>query len=156
MDQCAGNPDVWSQILNGLMGGVGCRSEDGDRMLNEIGTSRVSRRKASSVALTGDAEYGCIGQSANIRIIDRTEQSATVAWHDPTSCHYDDQRWHRARATRDGVCAISGTIIQRGADIYRPSRARPVPVNAGAMILASMLLPLTKADVCPGTEYASI
>ncbi|WP_204356236.1 DUF3331 domain-containing protein [Burkholderia sp. JP2-270] len=75
-----------------------------------------------------------------IRVIER--QSATtvsIAWHDATRCSYGDQAWQTVRARVRGVCAVSGCPIEPGDPVYRPRPTRPVPINAGAMILASVL-----------------
>jgi len=55
-------------------------------------------------------------------------------------------------ARTDGVYAISGAFIPQGAEIYRPSRGSPRPVNAGTMILTSMLPPLAKIDWGAGVK----
>jgi Domain of unknown function (DUF3331) len=86
--------------------------------------------------------------SVTINVLDRTERTATLAWHDPTSCHYDDQRWHRVAARSNGVCAMTGALITRGTDVFRPSRRKTnlAPSNAHAMILASALQALPLLD----------
>ncbi|WP_175922779.1 DUF3331 domain-containing protein [Burkholderia latens] len=75
-----------------------------------------------------------------VSVVER--QSATtvsIAWRDATRCSYGDQVWQTARARVGGVCAVSGRPIAPGDPVYRPRPTRPVPINAGAMILASVL-----------------
>jgi hypothetical protein len=145
------NPDAvsvetWGKILSGLMAGATCGKDDRQRVLDQAPANQEARRRErrsgiSLVCVSGDE----VGRCASIRILDRTEKKATIAWHDSTSCHYEDQRWTRSIAARVGVCAMSGEMILRGADIFRPSRANPVPANAGAMILTSALPTLDQA-----------
>jgi hypothetical protein len=121
MNQTVDSPNVWGQILSGLVGGAVFRPNLADRNAGDLDASRSGASKTDS-------------------------NTVTVAWHDSTSCHYDDQHWHRAKAAHEGICAISGTFIAQGADIYRPSRCSHSPVNAGAMILTDALPPLPKVD----------
>ncbi|WP_409241550.1 DUF3331 domain-containing protein [Caballeronia sp. INML2] len=53
-------------------------------------------------------------------------------------CCYGDQTWRAMRARTADVCAMSGCAISPGDVVYWPN-LRPVPSNAGAMILASVL-----------------
>ena len=72
-----------------------------------------------------------------VSILERTSESAAiVSWRDPTRCSYHFQLWRRACSTRSGVCALSGTVINAGDTIYKPI-AKPPPLNASAMILAT-------------------
>ncbi|MEJ8797443.1 DUF3331 domain-containing protein [Trinickia caryophylli] len=74
-----------------------------------------------------------------VKVIDRpTPTTATIEWRESTRCSYGDQLWRAARARVAGVCAMSGKAIARGDSVYRPSN-RPLPRNAEAMILASVL-----------------
>ncbi|WP_080436093.1 DUF3331 domain-containing protein [Burkholderia ubonensis] len=73
-----------------------------------------------------------------VKILDRPDRNTvTVAWCDPTLCHYGDQIWEAGIAKSTGVCAISGMCIERGDEIYKPRSARKRPLNANAMILCS-------------------
>ncbi|MBB3261685.1 hypothetical protein F4827_006569 [Paraburkholderia bannensis] len=75
-----------------------------------------------------------------VHVIDRpTQSTATVVWRDSTLCSYGDQVWHFSRARAAGVCAMSGRAIQPGDAIYKPRPCWPAPLNAGAMILRSVL-----------------
>ncbi|MFT0174038.1 DUF3331 domain-containing protein [Paraburkholderia mimosarum] len=74
-----------------------------------------------------------------MKIVEWSEKSLTIVWHDPTACSYDDQRWRRTRSTRVGVCAVSGLVIHQGQDVFKPCRSKPSPANAEAMILANAL-----------------
>jgi hypothetical protein len=81
-----------------------------------------------------------------INVLELTESSATIGWYDPTRCRYEDQRWRRFKARRAGVCAMTGSLIAAGADVFRPVPARRNPANADAMILARALQCLGAAD----------
>nr|WP_242665749.1 DUF3331 domain-containing protein [Paraburkholderia ginsengiterrae] len=79
---------------------------------------------------------GHLLRGASVRVIDRpTATTAVVAWSDPTFCFYGDQVWRAGIARHQGICAISGRLIRRGDEVYKPSR-RPTPANAMAMILS--------------------
>jgi hypothetical protein len=74
-----------------------------------------------------------------VKLIERpSSTTATIEWRDPTRCCYGDQVWRAMRARTAGVCAMSGVEIRPGDRVYGPN-PRPVPGNAGAMILASVL-----------------
>jgi hypothetical protein len=77
---------------------------------------------------------------AQVALIERpTSATATIAWRDATHCSYGDQLWHAARARVNGVCAMSGRAIHVGDAVFKPRRGRPAPLNASAMILATVL-----------------
>ncbi|ABE30079.1 hypothetical protein Bxe_A2895 [Paraburkholderia xenovorans LB400] len=63
--------------------------------------------------------------------------SATVVWNEP-NCRYGYQTWRAAVSRVSGVCVISGTRIRRGDLVFKP-QMRPVPLNAHAMILQSVV-----------------
>lgn len=74
-----------------------------------------------------------------VRVIDRPSPTiAIVAWSDPTLCCYGDQTWQAGVARRAGICAASGKPIRRGTEVYKP-RCKPMPANAYAMILATVV-----------------
>nr|WP_308010339.1 DUF3331 domain-containing protein [Burkholderia vietnamiensis] len=86
-------------------------------------------------ARAGDAER----RAVSVSFVDRVSSTAvTIAWRDSTHCSYGDQTWHVTRARASGVCALSGEPVRIGDAVYQP-RARPKPLNAGAMILESVL-----------------
>jgi hypothetical protein len=129
--------DPWKHILHLLQQDCSSSSGHERRARQPFGEGR-SGRTVSSYFPT------CVA----IGVLDYTDRTATLTWHDPTACHYDDQRWHRAAAQCNGVCAMTGALITRGADVFRPSRRKTsrAPRNAGAMILASALLALPLID----------
>jgi hypothetical protein len=131
------NGDPWKHILYVLQ--QDCSSSRGD----ERKANRESPR-----GRPGGTAAPYFPTCVKISVLDRTDRTATLAWHDPTSCHYDDQRWHRAAAQCNGVCAMTGALITRGTDIFRPSRRKTnlAPCNAHAMILASALQALPLLD----------
>jgi hypothetical protein len=74
-----------------------------------------------------------------VKLIERpSTTTVTIEWRDSTRCCYGDQVWRAMRARTAGVCAMSGSTILPGDHVYAPN-PRPVPSNAGAMILASVL-----------------
>ncbi|MFM0226918.1 DUF3331 domain-containing protein [Paraburkholderia dipogonis] len=73
-----------------------------------------------------------------VTIAERTgPMSATVIWNEP-NCRYGYQTWRAAVSRVSGVCVISGKLIRRGDMVFKP-QARPVPLNAHAMILQSVV-----------------
>ena len=75
-----------------------------------------------------------------VNLIERTSSSTvTIAWRDATSCFYGAQIWRVTNAKVSGVCAMSGARIKRGDRIFLPRHSKPAPVNAKAMILASVI-----------------
>jgi hypothetical protein len=83
---------------------------------------------------------GLVHGEVSVSLIDRpTSSTATIAWRDSTRCCYGDQVWRSSRARVEGVCAMSGRPIRPGDPVYKPRPCRPMPVNAGAMILTSAL-----------------
>jgi len=70
-----------------------------------------------------------------------TPRTATVSWCDPLSGYYGHQTWRVALAKQYGECVLSGKRIKPGDFIYRPVTCQPPPGNAGAMIIATELVP---------------
>lgn len=82
----------------------------------------------------------------SVSLVDRpTTSTATIAWRDSTRCCYGDQVWRSSRARVEGVCAMSGRPIHPGDPVYKPRPCRPMPLNAGAMILTSALNDATQS-----------
>jgi hypothetical protein len=78
--------------------------------------------------------------SLTVRIVERlTHCTVSVCWHDATACRYDDQIWRLGVARRSGVCALTSRSIQTGEAVYRPINTSCIPLNHGAMILASCI-----------------
>lgn len=132
--------DPWSQTLclldslsrpEELPSSHSVASAAGDR----FSARRSAQRRSAAVACA-------VGKrDAHIRVLERpTSRTAIVTWGDPTSCHYGDQVWRVARASSDGLCALSGQQIRRGDVVYRPSHYRLAPANAGSMMLAACVL----------------
>ncbi|WP_144138140.1 DUF3331 domain-containing protein [Paraburkholderia sp. BCC1884] len=65
--------------------------------------------------------------------------SAVVSWSDSTACCYWEQLWRRGRARKRGFCALTGTPIVAGDEVFRPRLIAPTPANIDAMILASVM-----------------
>ncbi|MBW0446632.1 DUF3331 domain-containing protein [bacterium M00.F.Ca.ET.228.01.1.1] len=127
----AGGNDPWQQtlgLLSTLSGGA-------SRGVGEM-AAPSQRASRSGARLTGFSHRSDV----QIQVIDRPSRTtATVIWRDSTHCSYGDQTWHASRARNAGVCAMSGRAIQRGDAIYKPRPCRPAPLNAGAMILGSVM-----------------
>lgn len=127
----AGGIDPWQQTL-GLLSTLSGGANPGVHEIAAV-AQRASRNGARLTALRHRSDL-------QIQVIDRpTRTTATVIWRDSTHCSYGDQTWHASRARAAGVCAMSGRAIQRGDAIYKPRPCRPAPLNAGAMILCSVM-----------------
>jgi hypothetical protein len=75
-----------------------------------------------------------------IRILERpTRRTASVLWRNPGHRYYADQLWVRGVAGYGGPCALSRRSIKRDDRIYRPRQGKLRPLNAFAMILASVI-----------------
>jgi hypothetical protein len=148
MKACAKEANRWALILSKL------REAQSFQMHDVLTPAVVGRSYAAGAGPRSDharkqtetRSVLPLSPYAKIYVLDRTERAATITWHDPTACHYDDQRWYRCTASHKGVCAITGALIVRGADIFRPARARSMPVNSDAMILASALPAVSGVD----------
>jgi Domain of unknown function (DUF3331) len=108
------------------------------------GTVAGVNELAAAVAWKGRKEYHLptMGKryDVQVQLVDRpTRSTATIAWRDSTACSYGDQVWYASRARMKGVCVISGRAILPGDLVYRPRMYRPRPINAGAMVLGSVL-----------------
>ncbi len=80
------------------------------------------------------------GARVKVQILDRpSKNTAVISWFDPTMCCYGDQLWRSGKSRHSGTCALTGCGIRPGDLIFRPRNARPSPLNANAMILASNL-----------------
>jgi hypothetical protein len=131
--------DAWRIILDELRAVTGGFSGDCPRAGDTASRGRAHRDCARFVGGSTKSGENHAVRGANVRIVEWSERSLTIVWHDSTACSYVDQRWSRSKSNSPGVCALSGTIICRGQDIFRPSRSKPPPANAGAMILVSAL-----------------
>ncbi|CAG4890122.1 DUF3331 domain-containing protein [Paraburkholderia saeva] len=120
--------DPWSQTLS-LLARL---SSDSASALPKPDYRRDRKQRRALVGV-----LALPGAGARIRIVERPDPvTATIAWYDPTVCHYGDQTWRASVARSSGVCAVSGLAIRRGDAIYRPGSGRPSPRNCNAMILA--------------------
>ena len=77
-----------------------------------------------------------------IEILEHVEGLLLVRWVEPGRAHYGEQTWRLARASRPGICVLSGAEIVPGYEVFRPS-GRPAPSNARAMIWAAVLSKLS-------------
>lgn len=70
----------------------------------------------------------------------RSDKTIAVCWADATFGHYREQLWVISIAKKSAICALSGKIIRRGDEVYRPRvTALHIPSNADAMILVASL-----------------
>ncbi|MBN3852184.1 MULTISPECIES: DUF3331 domain-containing protein [unclassified Paraburkholderia] len=77
---------------------------------------------------------------ANLAFVDVCKDNLiSVSWSDPTSGHYTEQLWRLCIARKRGICALTGSDIQRGDKIYRPFSRGAAPGNANWAVLASAL-----------------
>lgn len=90
----------------------------------------------------------CNPRDVTIRLLERQgAATATIAWHDATRCSYGYQTWQVTRARHSGVCAMSGRVVRRGDEIFKPRLYRQQALNAGEMILASVLRTIEIDDI---------
>ncbi|MGF6604036.1 hypothetical protein P3T23_008791 [Paraburkholderia sp. GAS448] len=79
-------------------------------------------------------------QRTKVTVLERQGSSSVViSWCDSTACCYWEQIWRRCRARKRGFCALTGTAIVAGDDVFRPKLVCPAPLNIHAMILASVM-----------------
>ncbi|MFK4441059.1 hypothetical protein ABH944_001489 [Caballeronia udeis] len=97
--------------------------------------TRIAQRRPAKTSWTDHA-------ALMVSVIELpTPRTATVSWCDPLSGYYGHQTWRVALAKQRGECVLSGKSIKPGDFIYRPATCQPPPGNAGAMIIASELVP---------------
>lgn len=115
---------VWDHVIDALL--AGCHDED-------AGASYLTRPTLGIVAYAPSPHI-------QVEVIERLSgRSVAVLWQDATRCRYADQVWVSCRAREKGRCALSGAVIHRDDFIYKPSVRSAIPVNANAMILASVI-----------------
>lgn len=139
MDRVFDNVDAWQGILRQLRA---ITSDLRDELWRAGGVDyRCPWRRipVQDSTRASCAETAQAGQTANVRVVEWSDKSLTIVWHDPTACSYDDQRWRRLKSTKDGVCALTGQAIRKGDEVFKPGRSKPPPANAEAMILVSAL-----------------
>ena len=136
----AGNSkaDPWPKILDSLKGCYACANAESQEApaTNRVGAATRVRSVGKWHANTPSWPI-----CATINVLEVTETSATIAWYDPTRCRYEDQRWSRLKTHQAGVCAMTGTRIAAGDDVFHPVRTRSGPANADALILARAAMP---------------
>ncbi|MEJ8796984.1 DUF3331 domain-containing protein [Trinickia caryophylli] len=122
-------------------------------LLRVVGPNDVGGPHAGSLAAherrqqTGNAGR-CNPRDITIRLLERQgAEAATIAWHDATRCSYGYQTWQAARARRSGICAVSGRTVRRGDEIFKPRLRKQRALNAGEMILASVLRTIEIDDI---------
>ncbi|KUY62056.1 DUF3331 domain-containing protein [Burkholderia sp. RF2-non_BP3] len=126
--------DPWTQTL-GLLTQL-CAPRD----VRASARPREARRTRAGADARNKPHAISERRAVAISVVERhSATTVSIAWRDATRCSYGDQVWQTARARVGGVCAVSGCRIEPGDPVYRPRPTRPVPINAGAMILASML-----------------
>ncbi|KVH61560.1 hypothetical protein WS89_13525 [Burkholderia sp. MSMB1072] len=132
--------DPWTQtlgLLTQLCAPRDVRAAARPREARRTRTGPDPRHKPSAVSAR---------RTVAVSFVERqTATTVSIAWRDATHCSYGDQVWQTARARVGGVCAVSGRPVEPGDSIYRPRPTRPVPLNAGAMILASVLEQIEQA-----------
>jgi hypothetical protein len=131
MDTNAGNLDPWGQTLGLLALLSGVANAHAESLVNIA--HKANQRVPALRVQPGTG-------SVVAKIIERDSPGTiTVAWRDPTSCRYGDQVWRASVAKKPGVCALSGQSINQGDAIFEPKTMRTPALNAGAMILCSVV-----------------
>ncbi|TCW79527.1 hypothetical protein C5O80_28475 [Burkholderia sp. SRS-46] len=102
------------------------------------GDRPAARPNAMILAAELERIMRTIQASPQVYVLEYSDELLLVRWVEPGRAHYGEQHWRAGRAQRSGVCALSGSAIVRGDDIFRPT-GRPMPSNARAMILAAAL-----------------
>jgi Domain of unknown function (DUF3331) len=147
MNTCRAKADPWPKILDLL--GQSCAR--GDVESHPVPTTtlisahaRVAHTRTPCSPAIRDMQgfQACV----TINVLELTESSAIIGWYDPTRCRYEDQRWRRFKTLHAGICAMTGTRIVAGADVFHPVRTRSGPANVDAMILADALQCAGAAD----------
>jgi hypothetical protein len=120
----AGGAAAWSRMIDALRAGIDSTGE---------GEAYWQPRTE------GKRPY-VLSRHVEVSVVERlSETSVSVRWRDATRCRYDDQIWISCRARSGGRCALSGAVIRRHDFVYKPRTRTVVPVNASAMILASLI-----------------
>ena len=141
----AGNSkaDPWPKILDSLKGCYTCANAESQEAPATNRVRAATRERSVGKWYANTPSWPIC---ATINVLEVTETSATIAWYDPTRCRYEDQRWLRLKTHQAGVCAMTGTRIAAGDDVFHPVRTRSGPANADALILARALQCLGAAD----------
>ena len=115
---------VWDHVIDALLAGY---PDEG------AGESYLTRPAPGITAYAPSPHI-------QVEVIERLSgTSVAVLWQDATRCRYADQVWISCRARKKGRCALSGAVIHRDDFVYKPSARSAIPVNADAMILASVI-----------------
>ncbi|MDR6392088.1 DUF3331 domain-containing protein [Paraburkholderia phenoliruptrix] len=123
-EEARAHAPVWNHMIERLLAGYRGEAEGAAYL---------------AVPLTREAANGP-SRHRQVEVIERlSETSIAVLWQDATLCRYADQVWISCRARLKGRCALSGATIRRNDLIYKPRVRSAVPVNAAAMILASVV-----------------
>jgi hypothetical protein len=144
MEPNASQLDPWRQILLKLSEAHVSAAHDNAPRAGSASPKTRRARSLTAGSRARSARFASFSTSVTIKVLERSERVAMITWFDPTSCHYAEQRWHRATTLRSGTCALTGVPIARGDDIFRPSRADRM--NAHAMILTCKLPEVRSLD----------
>ncbi|WP_175828878.1 DUF3331 domain-containing protein [Burkholderia cepacia] len=97
----------------------------------------VSSRENVSMLRTEPVSGSYARCNAKIDVIEQpTSNTVVISWRDSTGGSYGYQFWFKRFARNYGRCAISGSAIAPGDEIYRPDVRFKRPLNYSAMILA--------------------
>jgi len=110
----------------------------GDAVFSPKGASAHARMILVSAL---DSTYRSTARP-KIEILEHVQDMLLVRWVEPGRAHYGEQTWRLTRASRPGICVLSGAEIVPGYEVFRPS-GRPAPSNARAMIWAAVLSKLS-------------
>lgn len=119
--------DTWTQIIGSLAG---------QRTGWEPSLRVTKKQRAAQIASPPAG-----GRCASVVALEMTgDCTLLISWSDATRGRYAYQRWVIGTSRGKGYCALSGCLIRRGDQVYRPQwRGEYCPANGADMILAAAL-----------------
>jgi hypothetical protein len=100
---------------------------------------KLKKRRVKLRAPVADEHRRMATRPANIVVVERLSScTISVSWSDPCSGRCTEQIWCSGFAHIATVCALTGRMINRGDEVFRPrTREVRVPPNRHQMILAA-------------------
>ena len=131
-----GAVDAWEHTLNLLGAGPASGGKHNDVSCSQSSHTRMSLKDGAAQATPA--------LRAHLAVVETwSENLLSVSWSDPTSGRYSEQPWRLCIARKGAVCALTGASIRRGDRVYRPLSRKLMSANAGWIVLASALKPVT-------------
>lgn len=102
---------------------------------------RLKKRRTGVCPPAADDHRRASMRPASMVVVERLSScTISVSWSDPCSGRYTEQIWCSGLAHVSTVCALTGRIIKRGDQVFRPrTREVRVPPNRHQMILAATI-----------------